>query len=226
VRILKDKVENQTSLKEKIKHEVELDEEAMEMDILREIGSIGTGNAATALSELVQQKISVDVLDLHIVPPIQVPDILGLGDMPATVVYERLPGDAGCDMLLVFERDEVKKLLSIMMQASFGSEEVDEAMEATAVEELGNIVLGAFLSAISDFTGLTLVPVPPKHKIEIFDAILDGFLAKLCLQRKDAALFKTRFKCGQEIAQGMLIVFLSEELQKLLVQKSKEWIKG
>jgi len=226
VRILKDKVEIQTSLEERIEYEVELDEEAMEMDILREIGSIGTGNAATALSELIQQKISVDVLDLHIVPPIQVPDILGLGNMPAIVVYEPLPGDAGCDILLVFERDEVKKLLSIMMQASFGSEEVDEAMEATAVEELGNIVLGAFLSAISDFTGLTLVPVPPKHKIEIFDAILDGFLAKLCLQRKDAVLFKTRFKCGQEIAQGTLIVFFSEELQKLLVQKSKEWIKG
>ena len=224
------KIEVQTDLEKRIeltvKPEFKLDEEAMEIDILREIGSIGAGSATTALSELTQQKISIDVLDLHIVPPIQVPSLLGLNDMPTTVVYERLPGDASCDILLVFQMDEMKKLLSIMMQTSFGSVEVDEAMETTAVEELGNIVLGAFLSAISNFTGLVLVPVPPKHVTDMFDAILDGFLAKLCLQRKDAVLFKTRFKCGEEIAQGMLIVFMSEKLQNLLVQKGKEWMKG
>ncbi|MCD6445897.1 chemotaxis protein CheC [Candidatus Bathyarchaeota archaeon] len=212
--------------KDDFKVKIELDKEIRATDILQEIGSIGSGNAATALSNLTQQKISIDVLDLHISPPVKVPDLLGLHDTPTVVIYEQLSGDANCDLLLAFRKDEAEKLLSITMQAMFGSEEVNDEMKATAIEEIGNIVLGAFLSAISNFAEINLLPVPPKHTTDIFDAILDVFLAKLCLQKKDAVLFKTRFKCEQEIAQGNLIIFFSEELQKLLVQKGKEWING
>jgi len=167
----RDKFEIQTDFKENNEiPEVVLKEDAIEIDVLREIGSIGAGNAAVALSDLIQQKISIDVPTLHIV--------------------------------------------------------LDEEMEVAAIEEMGNIVLGAFLSAISDFTGIKLLPTPPKHAIDIFDAILDSFLARLCLLRKDALLFKTCFKCGQEVAHGTLVVFMSEKLQKLLIQKGKEWIEG
>jgi len=198
--------------------------EQLDNDVLREIGCIGAGNAATSLSDLIQQKVLITFPKIEVAHPKDVPKVLGLQDMQAVVVHKKLQGDYNCDIMLVFPEEEAEKIVSTMAKMTFGVEELDEEMKASAIEEVGNIVVGSFLSAISDFTNIKLVHTPPNHMIDIFDAILDRVSAKSCLSDKNAVIFHTCFKREEENIYGAVIIFFSEELQRELIRKGKAWL--
>ena len=97
-------------------------------------------------------------------------------------------------------------------------------MEASAIEELGSIMIGGFLSAIADFTNVELFPRPPQLVKGYFDAILDNFLIKQALVSDVALVFDGCFRRSSSNAGGTIVVFPSPELQKLLVNKSQDWL--
>jgi len=190
-------------------------------EILYELGSIGAGNAATALSELIHRKISINVPNIHIVSPLKIPDILKFYDMHTVVVIAQLTSNMECDMLLVFPVEEAKKLVDFMAQGLMDGELTENI---TLIEELGNIIIGNFLNAISDFTGIMLQPTPPTHVVDLFDAILDMFLANISLQERDALLFDARMRCDEEDIHGAILMFISRELQEKLIERSEDWL--
>jgi chemotaxis protein CheY-P-specific phosphatase CheC len=125
--------------------------------------------------------------------------------------------------MLALEIGEAKKIAT-MMTMTQSPEEVDPAMKKSAIEELGSIVICAFLSAIADFTGIRLVPTPPQVVNDSFDAVIDFFLAKQALASELAIVFDTCFKRCDNSAEGILVMFPSLELQKMLVDRGKEWL--
>jgi len=198
--------------------------ELLDNDLLREIGSIGAGNAATSLSDLIQQKVLITFPKIEVTHPKDIPKVLGLQNMRVVVVHKKLQGDYNCDIMLVFPEEEAEKIVSTMAKLTFGVEGLDEEMKASAVEEVGNIVVGSFLSAISNFTNTELVHTPPSHMTDIFDAILERVSAKSYSSDENAVIFHTRFERDEENIYGAVIIFLSEELQRELVQKGKAWL--
>jgi chemotaxis protein CheC len=134
----------------------------------------------------------------------------------------QLRGEADCDILLVLEVEEAKKIASMM--AMMSPEDLDIETENSALEELGNIMIGGFLSAISDFTGVKMVPHPPILVRGLFDAVLDSFLVKQALLTEAALVFDACFRRSSSEVGGGLVVFPSVELQELLVTKSQQWL--
>jgi len=200
--------------------------EITEVDILREIGSIGAGNATIALSELIQQKILITLPGIYVISPEKVPKLLGFHEMPVVIIYKRLQENDNCDILLVFEKEEANKIVLAVAKNTFGIEDIDEEMKKSIIKEVGNIVIGAFLSAISNFTDMRLLPEPPIHVKDIFDAILEVFLTKLCIQNRKAMVFKTCFKKEEGEIYGAIILFLSDKLQEDLIKRGREWLEG
>ena len=198
--------------------------ESLDNDLLREIGSIGAGNAATSLSDLIQQKVLITFPKIEVTHPKDIPKVLGLQNMRVVVVHKKLQGDYNCDIMLVFPEEEAEKIVSTMAKLTFGVEGLDEKMKASAVEEVGNIVVGSFLSAISNFTNTELVHTPPSHMTDIFDAILERVSAKSYSSDENAVIFHACFERDEGNIYGAVIIFLSEELQRELVQKGKAWL--
>ena len=91
-------------------------ENNMDLDILLELGNIGAGRATTALSEIINERILVEVPRLHISPPHLVPKIFGRHDQLTAVIYMQLRGEADCDILLIFEVEEAKKRLASLQK--------------------------------------------------------------------------------------------------------------
>ena len=195
----------------------------LDLGILLELGSIGAGNAATSLSEIFQEPILIEVPKIHTLPPHLVPKFYQKHDTPITAVYMQLRGEADCDMLLLFEVEEAKKIAA-MMTMSPSPEDIDTEMEASAIEELGNIVIGSFLTALSNFTGVNLLPHPPQRATDSFDAILDGFLIKQLLASDIAIIFDTYFKRSNGNISGILMMFPSRQLQDVLIDRAKKWV--
>ncbi|PVX23431.1 MAG: hypothetical protein CW716_12200 [Candidatus Bathyarchaeum sp.] len=196
--------------------------EGVDLEIFLELGSIGAGHAATSLSEVFGEQISMDVPKIYTLPPHRVPSFYGRHDVPTTAIYMELRGEADCDILLLFEMEEAKKIASAMTFMPI--EELDAETEASAIEELGNIVIGSFLTALADFTGADLVPNPPQRANDSFDAILDTFLIKQLLTTDMAILFDTRFKRADGNISGILMMFPSKKLQNILTEKAKDWV--
>jgi len=198
-------------------------EKELDLGILLELGSMGAGRATTALSEIFSEHIVIEVPKLHTTPSHLIPKTYGKHDQLTVAIYMQLRGEADCDMLLVLEAEEAKKIAA-MMTMSPSPEEVDPEMEASAIEELGSIMICSFLSAIADFVGIKLVPMPSHLVIDSFGAILDNFLVKQDLASDVALIFEGCFKRSSSETGGALVMFPSVELQKLLVKKSQQWL--
>lgn len=201
------------------KMEDELDQEIVpDLDTLTELGNIGAGNAATALSTMIDKKISIDVPTTHLVSPDKIPDILKFYDMHTVAVIQQLAFDDDCVVLLVLPVEEANKLVRIIAEGQ------EEDLNLELIDELGNIIIGNFLNAISDFTGVTLMSVPPIHVVDLFDAILDIFLAQVTLQNRNAILFEARLRCEDEDIHEALLMFLNDELQTKLIEQGEDWL--
>ena len=76
-----------------------------QLDALRELGNIGAGNAATALSQLLGKKVTMSVPKIDIIPIERVPNLMGEPDALVVGVYLRILGDVLGSLLLTFPRE-------------------------------------------------------------------------------------------------------------------------
>lgn len=198
--------------------------EKKDLRILLELGSIGAGHAATSLSEILKQQVTIDIPRIGTIPPNMLPKFYHGQNMPATAVYIHLVGKSECHFLFIFEMLELKEITA-MMTRHLPQKEHESSMELSAIEELGNILIGSFLTAISDFTGMNLVSTPPLLIGAPFDSIINDFVVKLSSASGEALVFDTCFKrAGGYYAPSQLLMFPSPELRELLIRKSNEII--
>jgi chemotaxis protein CheC len=198
------------------------EEHFTDLEILLEIGSMGAGHATTTLSQVLGEPINIEVPRVHIAPPHLVPRIYAKHDTVVAAVFLKLRGEADCDLMLIFEEAEFRKMAELMVSSV--EKEVTREMELSAIEEMGSIVLCSFLNAMADFTLTRLVSPPPEVIIDSFDAIMDGLLIKQALCSDVAVIFDARFKRYNSETEGFLITFPSYQLQEMLAEKGKEWL--
>jgi chemotaxis protein CheC len=133
-----------------------------ELDALREVANIGAGHAATALSQLTNRRILVEV------PTVRMGALAGaseqsVGDF-ATVRMQVL-GDVTGETLQVFPDRTARRIAGILTGSDGGIAESFGDMERSALVEAGNIVAGAYLNALSDFMGMLLLMSVPTMKL-------------------------------------------------------------
>jgi chemotaxis protein CheC len=197
-----------------------------DLEILLELGSIGAGHAATSLSEILKQQVTIDIPRICTVPPNMLPKFYHSHDMPATAVYMHLVEKLECHFMFIFEMPELKEITTLMTK-SLSEKECESSLESSAIEELGNILIGSFLTAISDFTGIRLMSTPPLLIGAPFDSIIHDFVVKLSSASSEALVFDTCFKRGGGYyAPAQLMIFPSPELRELLIRKSNEVVDG
>ncbi len=198
-----------------------VNEKVSDHDVLLEIGNIGAGHATIALSIMLHEQVNVEVPRLHMKQPHLVPLIYEKHDTAVAAVFMQLRENSDCDLMLIFELEEAKKIAELMT----GGMETDQDVEESAIGELGSIMICSFLNAMADFTSTELLPTPPQLIYDAFDAVVDSLLAKQALCSDVAAIFDARFKRSNSSAEGYLIMFPGAKLQKLIARRGKEWLK-
>jgi len=139
-----------------------------QIDALGEVANIGTGNAATALSQLINKKIDMTVPAINIVPFDDIFSTIG-GDEIVVGVIVRVLGEIPGNILFVFEKDTALNLVEILTSRK---EEYLSDMGNSVICEVGNIISSSYMNAISKFTGLTVMPSVPAVTYDMLGAIL------------------------------------------------------
>ncbi len=145
---------------------------SLQIDALREIGSIGTGNAATALSSLLGTEVRIPLPEVRILEFNAAVEELGGFETISAGIISSLSGEINGLMLALFQLDAINLLLERMMglQVSDYSELTD--MENSAVIEVGNIMISSFVNALSGLSGVRISPSVPQISIDMQGAII------------------------------------------------------
>ncbi|MBA2873970.1 chemotaxis protein CheC [Thermaerobacillus caldiproteolyticus] len=150
------------------------------IDILKEIGNIGAGNAATALSQLLNKKIEMTVPNVQIVSFDEVMELVGGAEHVVASVFLRIEGDAPGNMFFVLSLPQAEHFIQQMTgDAQFSFTGQQSELGVSAFQELGNILAGSYLSALADFTHLKLYPSVPALTVDMIGAILQYGLIEL-----------------------------------------------
>lgn len=147
---------------------------SMHLDILKEIGNIGAGNAATALSTLLGKKIDMKVPSVRIVSFDEMMELAGGPEKVAVSVFLRIEGEAPGSMFFILPLEQGTRFIQQMtgdLTFSFEAPPYSE-LGLSAMQELGNILSGSYLSALSDFTKIPLYPSVPALCIDMVGAVI------------------------------------------------------
>ncbi len=152
--------------------EINLDNMSNEyFDVLRELGNIGAGNATTALAQMIQCKIDMSVPQVQLLEFKELGAAMGGEELVMAGIYLAIDGDIQGSIMFLLEKKAAKHLVAKLMGMESESEELSE-MELSALQEVGNIITGAYLNSLSSITNLTIYPSVPELTVDMAGAIL------------------------------------------------------
>jgi len=153
----------------------------LHIDILKEIGNIGAGHAATALSTMLDKKIEMKVPSVRVVSFDEVMELAGGAESVVAGVFLRIEGDAPGSMFFILPLNQAERFIGKLIgQQSFSFRDSDvNELAFSALQELGNILSGSYLSSLSDFTKLNLHPSVPALSIDMAGAVISIGLLEL-----------------------------------------------
>ncbi len=172
-----------------------------QLDVLKEIGNIGAGHAATALSQLLSEPITMTVPNVSIVSLSKVSEILGGAEQVVVGIYMRVFGDAPGKIIFVFTEEEALTLVSMLTGKEKSSTTLNE-YEKSALKEIGNIMTGAYLYALTKFTGYNVLSSVPVLANDMVGAILNTALLEFGMVGDYALFIQTQFSLVQRKING------------------------
>lgn len=125
----------------------------LELDTIREIGSIGTGNAATALSSMLGCEVRIDVPEVRIMGYNEAIDWIGGPEVITAGVVVRMGGEVNGIMLSVQQIEFVNLVLGHMVGREIEDYSQLTELDRSALVEVGNIMISTFINALIRFSG-------------------------------------------------------------------------
>ncbi len=179
---------------------------SLEIDTLREIGSIGTGNAATALSEMLGQAIRITLPEVRIMGYNEAIEWIGGPEAITAGVLVKISGQMNGLMLSVQSLDFVNLVLHSMLDEDISSYEELKDLEKSALIEIGNIMISTFINALSGLADISLDLTVPCLTVDMQGAILAVPMAEYGGQTDYLMTIGGNFICnGQEVPCRLLL---------------------
>lgn len=143
------------------------------LDVLRELGNIGSGNAASSLSQMLGQPIDIAIPRISILDYNEAIEDVGGAETQIVGLLLSLNGDVNGMMMFLLHQEFAALILNSLMGMDINSfEEIDD-MGFSAIQEMSNIMAASFVNAISEMTGLIIDITPPSMSIDMLGAIMN-----------------------------------------------------
>ncbi|MHA6529235.1 chemotaxis protein CheC [Paenibacillus sp. BAC0078] len=181
------------------------------MDVLKEVGNIGAGNAATALSQLLNKPIDMAVPKVQLLSFEEITEKVGGAEELVYAVFLRVEGQAPGNLFFILTPEAAMNLLSRVAGIELSNEGELGEMELSALSEIGNILAGSYLSSLADFTSLSMYPTVPALAMDMAGAILSYGLLQFGQMGDDALLIDTTFLEGQNEIEGQFFLIPDPE---------------
>ncbi len=178
----------------------------MEFDVLREIGNIGSGHAATALAKMLDMKIDIKVPQAVVCDFNYLVQMVGGEEKLVIGILLQLSEDVDGMMMFIIDIHSAYALLSKLLMCDIPENEPLNDLHMSAMQEIGNIITGAYLSSLSDLTNLKINASVPYLSIDMAAAILSVPAIEFGKLGDKAVMIETEFDLNE--AKGLNGYFL------------------
>jgi chemotaxis protein CheC len=183
------------------------------MDALKELGSIGAGNATTALAALLNMEITMSVPKPEIMDASLLSSAICPEEEIIVGIFTEVSQDITGSIMFLMKLDSAHYLVNRMMGKDIDNEDPFNEMELSAMKEIGNIIIGSYLSALSGMTRLTIQPSIPYIAVDMAAAILSVPAVQFGQYGNNALLIQTEFgsKSASRSINGSFIMMPEED---------------
>lgn len=188
----------------------------MHIDVLRELGNIGSGNAATSLASFMGKEINVNVPDVKILGFNEVAEYVGGPEKVVMGLLITIDGDIDGMILYIFDGQFVDSVINSFFGSNFTSFGELGEMELSACGEIGNIMASSYVNALASMTGMTINISVPSITSDMAGAILSVPSAKFAEIGDKVLFIDDSFGIGaNKVKSNMILVPEMDSLNKL-----------
>lgn len=180
--------------------------EGIYFDVLREIGNIGAGNATTALATMIGTKVDMRVPKVGLMEFKEIGAEMGGEETIMAGIYQQIKGDISGSIMFLLEEKSARVLVSKLMGVESNSSEPFNEMEISALQEIGNIITGSYLSSLSTLTNMTIDATVPSLCIDMCEAILSVPAIEFAELGDKMLLIKTEFSDDVKLEGYFILV--------------------
>ena len=168
----------------------------IQSDAIQELGNIGAAHAATTLSQMLGSTIEMSVPAVTVVDLSHLADYMG--EESAAMVAFELQGDIphGGYILFYITRESAIRMTNTMLGMTETNRPLSE-MDKSALLEVGNIMVSAFLDATAEMLGFVMLPSPPALTIDMAHAAMQSLIAQMQEETNEVLLFSTELTCEE-----------------------------
>ena len=185
-------------------------------DVLKEIGNIGAGNAMTALAQMLQSKVDMRVPQVRLLDFSEVGEIMGGEEQIMAGVFLGVEGDITGSMMFMVEESSARHLIQKITMGMLPEGAEFEEMGLSAMKEMGNIITGAYLNALSTLTNLKIFPTPPALTVDMAGATLSVPAIQFGIYGDKILLIQSQFYDEVELDGYFILIPDMESYSKIL----------
>ena len=144
----------------------------LQIDVLREIGNIGAGNAATALATMLDEKVDISVPKVRITDFDTAVNALGGAETLTVGVLVNFMGEATGMIMFLLRMEDARNILQILVGGDpEESGELDD-LKLSVIKEIGNILGSSYINSIATLTGMSIQISIPYIAIDMAGALM------------------------------------------------------
>ncbi|MCI8837206.1 MAG: chemotaxis protein CheC [Hungatella sp.] len=188
-----------------------------DLDVMKEISSIGTSHAATALSKLLQKEIRISIPEVSILGYEETVNKMGSIEELVTATLVRMSNEVNGLMLFVFKLDLANAILEKLIGKRYDSfEELDE-LAYSALEEIGNIIICSYVNAFTQLVGVEIDLSVPSSTVNMLGGVLTVPIAEYGYVTDKLMYINAEFIMdGDKLSDGLLMLPDIESLNSIL----------
>ena len=184
---------------------------SMKLDVLREIGNIGAGNATTALSVMLNSNLRMEAPIVKILDFDEIPEMIGGADTIVTAVLTLFSGEVNGMMLFILEMEEAKNLAGTMLSKTYSDDfERFDHMDKSVLKEVGNILMSSYINSIGTLTNMQFRTEPPAICVDMAGAVLSLPISQLGQVGDKALVIDSKFLDNERPINGFLMLVTDE----------------
>lgn len=198
---------------------------AIQSDAIQELGNIGAAHAATTLSQMLGSTIEMSVPAVTVVELSHLADYMG--EESAAMVAFELQGDIphGGYILFYITRESAIRMTNTMLGLTETNRPLSE-MDESALLEVGNIMVSAFLDATAELLGFVMLPSPPALTIDMAHAAMQSLIAQMQEETNEVLLFSTELTCEEYKVDSDIIMMPERSTLNKIIELLENMMKS
>jgi chemotaxis protein CheC len=176
----------------------------LQRDALKEVGNIGAGHAATALSQLLNTTVKLAEPTIDVLKFRDLSNRIGNPDRSVAALHMYIRGEAPGQMVVLFDRDQAQEFVNRFIKRIIGDIQIFDSIIDSTLKELGNIIAGSYLTALISLTGINLLPSVPTLSYGTIQAAFRTLMS--ILPDQDVFLIESQFLDKDKAVSGQFIL--------------------